>query len=323
MYFPTADIETALYFPPLVSFVVSFFTSMGGISGAFLLLPFQVSILGYTAPSVSATNQLYNIVAIPSGVFRFIQEDRMLWPLSVVVIIGTLPGVLLGTIIRLQYLPNHSDFKVFAGLVLLYMGLRMVRECLRGPMQSTCPSRGTQSCGPQSTKEQSPKAQFFDAQRGGPNCPYAQGNAVTNVQWSMRRVTYCFRGQTFHFSSLSVFMLCLAVGLVGGVYGIGGGAIIAPFLVSVFGLPVYTVAGASLLGTFATSIAGVLFYMALAPWYPHLSVSPDWLLGLLLGLGGMLGMYCGARCQRFVPARYIRFGLTCILLSTAFSYLFS
>ena len=58
MYFPVADIEVAVWIPPLASFTVSFFTSMGGISGAFLLLPFQVSFLGYTAPSVSATNQV-------------------------------------------------------------------------------------------------------------------------------------------------------------------------------------------------------------------------------------------------------------------------
>jgi uncharacterized membrane protein YfcA len=43
---------------------------MGGISGAFLLLPFQMSVLGYTNPSVSATNQFYNVVATPGGVWR-------------------------------------------------------------------------------------------------------------------------------------------------------------------------------------------------------------------------------------------------------------
>lgn len=41
MYFPTAEIEVSPLVPPLVAFVVSFFTSMGGISGAFLLLPFR------------------------------------------------------------------------------------------------------------------------------------------------------------------------------------------------------------------------------------------------------------------------------------------
>ncbi len=57
MVFQTAGIEVAPWIPPLVAFVISFFTSMGGVSGAFLLLPFQMSFLGYTHPSVSATNQ--------------------------------------------------------------------------------------------------------------------------------------------------------------------------------------------------------------------------------------------------------------------------
>ena len=82
MYFETAGIEVSLWLPPLAAFVVSFFTSMGGVSGAFLLLPFQMSFLGYTAPSVSATNQLFNIVAIPSGVYRYLKEKRMVWPLT-------------------------------------------------------------------------------------------------------------------------------------------------------------------------------------------------------------------------------------------------
>lgn len=43
-----------------------------------------------------------------------------------------------------------------------------------------------------------------------------------------------------------IFTLSFVVGIVGGIYGIGGGAIIAPFFVTFFGLPVYTVAGAAL-----------------------------------------------------------------------------
>ena len=62
MLFPASGVEVSPLVPPLVAFVVSFFTSMGGVSGAFLLLPFQMSFLGYVAPSVSATNQLFNIV---------------------------------------------------------------------------------------------------------------------------------------------------------------------------------------------------------------------------------------------------------------------
>jgi hypothetical protein len=109
--------------------------------------------------------------------------------------------------------------------------------------------------------------------------------------------------------------------MVGGVYGIGGGAIIAPFFVAIFRLPIYTVAGATLMGTFVTSIAGVVFYQLVAPWYAGQAVAPDWLLGGLFGLGGLLGMYCGARLQRFVPALWLKVMLGALLLYVAVKYL--
>ena len=130
MFFHTAGIEIQPWIPPLVAFVISFFTSMGGVSGAFLLLPFQMSFLGYTAPSVSATNQVFNIVAIPSGVYRYWKEGRMVWPLTMIVIAGTLPGVLLGAIVRVRFLPDPGQFKIFAAAVLLYIGIRMIRDLL-------------------------------------------------------------------------------------------------------------------------------------------------------------------------------------------------
>jgi hypothetical protein len=69
MFFEVAGITVPLWLPPLVAFVISFFTSMVGVSGAFLLLPFQMSVLGYVAPSVSGTNLVFNLVAIPAGVW--------------------------------------------------------------------------------------------------------------------------------------------------------------------------------------------------------------------------------------------------------------
>ena len=128
MYFPVSGVDVSPAVPVLMAFIVSFFTSMGGVSGAILLLPFQMSFLGYTNPSVSATNQLFNVVAIPSGVYRYFKEGRMVWPLTWAVIIGTLPGVLIGAIVRVTYLPNPKNFKLFAALVLLYVGVRMVEH---------------------------------------------------------------------------------------------------------------------------------------------------------------------------------------------------
>lgn len=313
MYFSTAEIEIAFWIPPLVAFSISFFTSMGGVSGAFLLLPFQMSFLGYTTPSVSATNQLFNIVAIPSGVYQYWREGRMVWPLTWIVIAGTLPGVLVGAIIRIKYLPDPQQFKVFAAAVLLYLGIRMLRDLLRK-------SSGIQ------TKYQSEKRFQEIVKRyrvGEGDAAYSNppiSSAVRLTHFNLRRFGYTFYDEQFDVSTWGIFSLSLVVGVVGGIYGIGGGAIIAPFFVTFFRLPIYTIAGASLMGTFVTSVAGVAFYHIIASYYQSIPVAPDWPLGIMFGIGGMVGMYLGAKCQKHVPAKAIKWMLVCIIIFTALKY---
>lgn len=299
MYFPVAGIEVSPFIPPLAAFVVSFFASMGGISGAFLLLPFQMSVLGYTHPSVSATNQFYNVVAIPSGVYRYIKEKRMVWPLTLAVAAGTLPGVFIGALVRVAWLPDPRLFKLFAAAVLLYIGGKLVLSLLKTRRRA---------------------AENKSVPRGIVDPGNGAGFVVEIREASLRRIAYDFQGEEFGCPTVGVIVVCFIVGIVGGTYGIGGGAIIAPFFVSWFRLPVHTISGATLMGTFLTSVAGVAFYSCLAPFFPEQSVSPDWALGLLFGVGGMVGMYLGARCQKFVPASVIKWALGLVIMGTALKY---
>ncbi|MEW5736679.1 MAG: sulfite exporter TauE/SafE family protein, partial [Thermodesulfobacteriota bacterium] len=261
---------------------------------------------GYTNPSVSGTNQLFNIVAIPSGVYRYIREGRMVWPLTWAVIVGTLPGVLIGAVVRVQYLPNARNFKLFAAAVLAYIGARLIYDQFRKPK----PGQDKQSA-----EKRFQELVKKHRETGGEKLP-----GVRVIEFSVKSIAYEFYGETYRVSSFGIGALSFIVGIVGGIYGIGGGAIIAPFFVSVFGLPVYTVAGAALMGTFVTSVAGVLFYQAISPFYPGMSVAPDLALGVLFGLGGMAGMYMGARLQKFVPARAIKWMLAGIIVFTAAKY---
>lgn len=288
MYFPVADLEVHPLLPPAVAFFISLFTSMGGISGAFLLLPFLVSIFGFTSPAVSATNQLFNVVAIPGGVYRYVIERRMVWSLAWLIILGTLPGVFIGAYIRIQYLPDPARFKLFVGLILFFIGGRLLQNARQGE------------------------------ERPLPD----QITAVRVTHFNLTQIAYQFQGQTYRASSPALLSLSLIVGVIGGIYGIGGGAIIAPILIAFFHLPVYTIAGAALLATLVTSVAGVLFYQFLSLFYPHLSVAPDYALGFLFGLGGLAGMYCGARLQKYAPARFIKWTLIVCIMLTAVRYLF-
>ena len=314
IFFPVSGVKTSILLPPLVALVISFFTSMGGVSGAFLLLPFQMSFLKFTSPSVSATNFVFNIVAIPSGVYRYIKEGRMAWPLTWIVSIGTLPGVFIGYYLRVHYLPDPRTFKLFVGCVLLYIGIRLLYE-----------TTGTAAAGKTRMKALEDKfKQRAEELRKQQNARIASGlpieAVVKTISFTFSKVEYEFWGERFSFSTPAMFLLAFFVGIIGGTYGIGGGAIIAPFCVAVFHLPVYTVAGAALMGTFLTSIAGVTFYSVI-PAKEGLATSPDWLLGALFGAGGFLGMYLGARFQKFVPQKFIKIMLGLVILFLAIKYI--
>ena len=313
--FPVSGVETYIFLPALVALAVSIFTSMGGVSGAFLLLPYQVSVLNFTSPAVSPTNLVFNIVAIPSGVYRYLREGRMNWPVTWVVILGTLPGLFFGALIRIKWLLYPAHFKLFVGCVLLYIGGRLLYDQTPQGRRKKARILEFESGVQQRLREVLQKSRH---QTGGALPPEAR---VRTRSWSLKRVSYEFLGETFSFSAPALFALALVVGLIGGTYGIGGGAIIAPFLAAIFHLPIYTIAGAALLGTFVTSVAGVAIYVFLAPFYPQQSVSPDWVLGALFGLGGFFGIYIGARLQRFFPGTFIRVGLGLIITILALRYI--
>ena len=265
MDFPVSGVHCYAWLPPAVAFVVALLATPAGISGAFLLLPFQMSVLGFVSPAVTPTNLIYNTMATPGGVYRYVREGRMDWRLAWAVAAGTIPGVFAGAAIRIRYLPDPLYCKFFVGLVLLYLGVRLLAGAVR------------------------PRARTLG------------GSA---------------------YSPATVTLIALPVGVIGGIYGVGGGAIIAPFLMAMVHLPAKVVAGPALLGTLITSIAGVASFEVLrrTSFTGGASAAPDWALGLLFGIGGLLGSYCGARLQKHLPERSIRLLLAVLILGIALSY---
>lgn len=267
MHFPVSGVECPIWLPPAAAFLLALVMTPAGISGAFLLLPFQMSVLGFVSPAVTPTNLIYNVIATPGGIARYIQERRMFWPLAWTIMAGTLPGVFLGAMIRIRYLPDPRYAKVFVGCVLLYLGVHLLGDVIR---------------------------------RRNPG--------------QVERTS---------FKPVPMAGVALFVGIIGGIYGVGGGAMIAPFAMTVLRLPARTVAGAALLGTLVTSVAGVAAFelLSLTRFPAGAMVQPDWALGLLFGAGGLLGSYFGARLQKYWPERWIRLFLALLVTGLALTYI--
>lgn len=102
----------------------------------------------------------------------------------------------------------------------------------------------------------------------------------------------------------AIWSLSLVVGTVGGIYGVGGGSLLAPILIAA-GFSAYEVAPATLTATFLTSIVGIITYQILQTTHGG-AIAPDWALGAFLGAGGFIGSYLGARLQSRLPERNLR-----------------
>ncbi|GIE26966.1 anion permease [Actinoplanes italicus] len=242
----------------VAGFLISIVTAPVGVSGAVFLLPVQLSVLHVPNPAVTPTNLLYNVVAGPGALLRYLRQGGFDRTLTRHLILGTLPGVILGAFVRVFALPGPEVFRIIVAAVLLPLGCWLCFRALR-------PAR------------------------------------------IVRR-------------NLPIVPLGVGVGVIGGIYGIGGGSLLGPILAG-SGIPMATVAPAALASTFVTSIAGAATFGLIALVTGEGEIAPHWVLGLLCGLGGLIGGYLGARLQRRIPEAALRFLLGALAIGLAVSYL--
>ena len=123
------------------AFAIAVLATPAGISGAVLLLPFQVSVLGTPSPAVTPTNLLYNVVAAPGALYRYWRQGQAGGTLALVLIAGTLPGVVAGSVIRVELLPSARLFGFVVSAVLLPLGawLALTRSARAGGRDAAGP----------------------------------------------------------------------------------------------------------------------------------------------------------------------------------------
>jgi len=104
------------------------------------------------------------------------------------------------------------------------------------------------------------------------------------------------------FQTLSMLLVGLSAGVLSGLFGIGGGIIIVPALVLLFGMTQQTASATSLVALLLpVGILGVMEYYREG----RISMENVW-LGLLLAVGLFLGAYFGARIATHVSGTVLR-----------------
>lgn len=105
-------------------------------------------------------------------------------------------------------------------------------------------------------------------------------------------------------------VVAISVGVLTGLFGVGGGFLIVPALVLVFGLPFGLATGTSLLVVALTSTTALLFKFD--SWS-----TVDWRIPGLVTIGGLVGSVIASRGSAHVPRRLLEriFAVFLVLLS--------
>ncbi|PJE24528.1 MAG: hypothetical protein CK431_05700 [Mycobacterium sp.] len=120
--------------------VVAVVTAPVGVSGAVFLLPIQLSVLHIPNPAVTPTNLLFNVVAIPGALARYRRRSPLRNPLTTTLLLGTVPGVMLGAVVRVTLIPGPTIFRLLVAAFLLPLGIWLCLPTRRPIQAATGPS---------------------------------------------------------------------------------------------------------------------------------------------------------------------------------------
>lgn len=98
-------------------------------------------------------------------------------------------------------------------------------------------------------------------------------------------------------------------GLLSGAFGVGGGIVMVPLLLTFARMDQRRAAATSLAAIVPASITGALGYLARG--------EVDLPVAAVVAVGGVTGSYVGARLLRRVPLVWLRWGFVALLLATA------
>lgn len=258
---------------------------LGGLGGggAILTVPALVYVVGQ--PAQEATTSSLVIVGVTAlvGVASYVSSGRVRWKTGVGFGIAGIPAAYAGT-----YL-NH---RVEENYLLIGFSVLMVIAAV-AMISGRAPASGDGDVGGDS---------------GPPRSTQVPERGTSGGVATLRRTEVGIRTRR-HPSLTGIVLAGLAVGLLTGFFGVGGGFVIVPALVLVLGLPMQQAVGTSLLVVAANSATSLVARVGTAHF--------DWSVIIPFTLAAMIATLAGKRLADRLPARRLKAGFAALLVLVA------
>lgn len=296
--FPLAGVRVPLWHLLWLGFWTGYTMALVGEATGIFSLPYTMSILRFDNLHVSPTNLVITVINPIGALLGFRRAgqwnlDFALWPC-----LGALLGSQLGPFIRVNYLSDPVPFKAVVGLALFWLGAHLVWEITPWYLRKREAQRLFAERFRVRVREQ------VAAGRLPSGIP--EGTEIRTLERSWRQIRIGFLDQEWTLSVPMLFSLGLGVGVVASTFGVGGGFLMTPLLVTLFKLPMYVIVAATIPFVMIQSIIGLVSYTVIMPALTGRYEPPEWAFGFFVAASAVFGAWLAAKTQRFVPESYLK-----------------
>ncbi len=242
---------------------------MVGLGGGFVLVP-AFLLMGFDPRVAAGTSMAVVLCNGASGTISYLRQRRVDVRSGLIFAIAGIPGAWFGGLID-QYIPQRLFSTLFAAM-LLWAGIRLATTT------------------PRTHREIEGESMLMrdDEPRPGVKADAERGLLVRDFK-DAQGVRH-----TYRYNVAGAAAISMLGGLVASMFGIGGGIVQVPAMVSLFGFPIHIATATSQFVIALTALVGTASHAV----YHDV----EWSTAAIVAVGAVVGAQFGARLAKRVPA---------------------
>lgn len=296
--FPVAGVKVPIWHLLWMGFWTGYTMAIVGEASGIFSLPYTMSILQFASVNVSPTSLVTTFLNPFGALLGYWRERQWNLDLALWLCIGALLGSPIGPFIRVYVLDDPIPFKAIVGLVLFLMSAHLFIQITPWYIGRTVRQRNF--------KENFDRMMEQRLRDGKAPSGLPSDFKITTTARSWRQINISYLGEEQSFNVPMMVCIGFFVGVIASALGVGGGFMLVPILVTLFGLPMYVLVAATIPFVIVLSVAGLLSYAVTMPLLTGVSTQPDWGFGLFVASGAIFGAWLASKTQKYVPERYLK-----------------
>ncbi len=278
-------IETILlliFWGALVGLVFSLVGAAGGILASFGL----ITLIGVTDPnSIKPMAQILSLATALVFIPGYIRRHSAVMPLAMVLSAGGVMGAIVGSTLSSKYLSDMSTFKPLFGLLTLIIGAQIVWEIYKQRKDNI--------------------SQISACHKG-----------IHSVSTKNLTINFSYADQDFKVNLWTPWLAGFLIAVVASAFGVGGGFLLVPFMVSFLRMPMFIVPATAAVVIFISGTISVTNYL-------KMGADINWEILTFLIVGGIVGAIIGPKINRMMQDKWLKIFLATVLSLIGLKYALS